>query len=148
MDGVEEALHLLYGVADEYGLEVVAVLQSVANASSNGIDVLQDAGVLDADDVAARLGLDVVAGKHLGKRQSLLLVCTADGQVSETVQGDLLGMTRSAQHGEVLLGHVVHLVEVVGADEVLVGHDAFDGCHNELVAKADMKPLQVSFQVR
>ena len=148
MHGVEEALHLLNGITDEDSLEVVAVLQSVTNACCNGIDVLQDAGILDAYHVVTRLGLHIIAGKHLGKRQSLLLVSTTDGQVSETVQGDLFGMTRSAKHGEVILRHVVHLVEVVGADEVLVGHDTLDGCHDELVAKADMEALQVSLQVR
>ena len=148
IDGIEEAFHLLDGVADEHGLEVVAVLQSVADAGGDGVNVLQDRGILDADDVATGLCLDVVTGKHLRKSGSLLLVSTTDGQVSEAVQGDLLGMTRSAKHGEVILRHVVHLVEVVGADEVLVGHDALDGCHDELVAKADMEALQVSLQVR
>ena len=120
----------------------------MAYTGGNGIDILQHAGILDAYHVVTRLGLHIVAGKHLGKRQSLLLVSTTDGQVSETVQGDLFGMTRSAKHGEVILRHIVHLVEVVGADEVLVGHDTLDGCHDELVAKADMEALQVSLQVR
>ena len=95
IDGIEEAFHLLDGVADEHGLEVVAVLQSVADAGGDGVNVLQDRGILDADDVATGLCLDVVTGKHLRKSGSLLLVSTTDGQVSEAVQGDLLGMTRS-----------------------------------------------------
>ena len=37
---VEEAFHLLNGIADEDCLEVVAILEPVTNACSDGIDVL------------------------------------------------------------------------------------------------------------
>ena len=65
LDGVyhlEEAGHLLYGIGHEDCLKVVAELETVADAGGNGIDVLQDGAVLDADDVGRGLGLDVVAG--------------------------------------------------------------------------------------
>ena len=148
VNGVEEAFHLLNGVADEDGLEVVAVLESVTDTCCDGIDVLQDAGVLDANHVVAGLRLHIIAGKHLGKSFRLFLVGTSNSQVCETIQRDLLSMTRTSKHSQIILRHIVHLVEVVGADEVLVGHDAFDGCHDELVAKADVKALEVTLQVR
>lgn len=81
MYGVEEARHLLNGVGHEHGLEVVAELQTAANACRYGVDVLQDRRIFDADDIAAGLCLDVVVGQNVGKRLRLVLVGAAHREV-------------------------------------------------------------------
>jgi len=147
VDDLQEPRHLLHGIGHEDGLEVVAELQSVADAGGNGVDVLQHAGVLDADDVGRGLGLDEVAGQDIGKGLRLVAVCTAHGEVGEAFEGDFLGVRGSADAGEILVRHVVDLMEIFRADEVLVGHDTLDCGDDVLVAQADLQFLQVSLQV-
>ena len=61
MNGVQEAVHFLDGVRDEHRLEVVAILQTVADTCCDGIDVLQYRGIFDTHDVRVHRCLDVVS---------------------------------------------------------------------------------------
>ena len=72
MYGVEQSVHFLDGVRDEYRLEVVAILQTVADAGSDGIDILQNRSIFDAHDVRIDRCLDIVSGKLLGEYLGLL----------------------------------------------------------------------------
>ncbi len=145
--GAEEAVHLKRGVRHKYGLEVVAVFQSAAYTGGDGIDILQDGRIFDADDVGGGFGLDIVGGDEAGKGLRLLLVGTADGEVGEAFEGYFLGMGRTADAGEILVGYVIDLMEIFGAYQILVGHDAFDGGDDELIAKPGLQLLEVVLQV-
>ena len=145
--GGEQALHLLQGIGDEHSLEVVAILEAVADARCDTVHVLQHTGIFYAHHVLRHLGLHVVALHALGKGLCLVQVGAADGQVREPVQRHLLGMARSAYDGQILVGHIIDLVEVFRTDKVLVGHDTLDGRYQELVAQAHLQFLQVSLQV-
>ena len=91
-DNLQETGHLLHGIGHEDGLEIVAELQSVADARSDGIDVFQHRRILDADDVGRRLGLDVVAGEQVGKGLRLVAIGTAHGEVGESLERHLLSV--------------------------------------------------------
>ena len=56
-------------------------------------------------------------------------------------------MARPAQHSQILVGHIVDHPEVFRTHEVLVGHDALDGRHDEVVVELDPEFLQVVLQV-
>ena len=148
MDSVEETFHLLDGITDEDSLEVVAILQAMTDTRCNGIDVLQNTCIFYANNIIARLRLHIVAGKHLGKQPGLPKVGATNSKVGKSVQGNLFGMTRTTKYRKILFGNIIHLIEIIGTDEVLVGHNALDGCYNQFVAKTDMKAFEMSFQVR
>ena len=92
VDNLQETGHFLHGIGHEDGLEIVAELQSVADARSDGVDVFQHRRILDADNVGGRLGFDVVAGEQLGKGLRLVAIGTAHGEVGESLECHLLGM--------------------------------------------------------
>ena len=148
MDSREETCHLLHGVRHEHRLEVVTILESGADAGSNGVDVLQHGGVLNADDIIGSLGLDKVAGEDIGESTGFLNVGTSDGQVAQSLKSHFLGMAGASQTGQVLMGYVEHLVEILRADKVFVRHDAFDGSDDKLVLDARLELLQVILQIR
>ena len=54
----------------------------------------------------------------------------------------------TAYTGEVLVWHVINLMEILGAYQILVGHDAFNGRDDELVAKPGLQLLQMVLQIR
>ena len=54
----------------------------------------------------------------------------------------------TAYTGEVLVWHVINLMEILGAYQILVGHDALDGRDDELVAKPGLQLLQMVLQIR
>ena len=148
VDGGQETVHLLHGIGHKYGLEIVAIFQSVADARCNGVDILQHAGVLDAEHVGRGLGLDEIAGEDFGKGFGLLTVGTTYGEVGEALQSHFLGMGGTSDAGEVVVGHIEYLMEIFRADEVLVGYDTFDGCNDELIADAGLQFLEVSLEIR
>ena len=147
MDDRQETFHLLNGIRQQDRLEVVAVFQPRADAGSDGIDILQDGRILDAVDVVADGSLDVECVQLLGKQLRFLFVPTADGEIRQTFECHLLGMTRTGHDGDVFHRYVEHSVEIGGDDHVLVGHDAFDGNDHELVGELGLQFLQLSLQV-
>ena len=147
MNGSQETSHLLHGVRHEHGLEVVTILEAGADAGSDGVDVLQYGGVLDTDDIVGSLGLDEVAGEDIGEGTGFLYVGTSDGQVTQSLKRHFFSMAGTSQTGKVLMGNVEHLVEILRADKVLVGHDAFDGGDDELVLDACLEFFQVILQI-
>ena len=147
MDGCQEARHLLHGIRHEHRLEVVAILQARADAGGDGVDVLQHTRVLNADDVEAGLCLDILAREHLSESLGLLLVRAAHGEIAQPLERHLLGMAGTADARQVVVGHIVHLMEILRAREILIGHDAFDGRHYKLVAQACLQLAKMVFQI-
>ena len=95
LDGIDdgqESRHLLHGIGHEDCLEVVAELQTIADAGGNGIDILQHGAVFDANDVGRGLGLDERTAEDIGKGLRLVAVGTTDGEVAQAFQSHLLGM--------------------------------------------------------
>ena len=58
MYGLQETVHLLYGIGHEYRLEIIAVFQSAANAGGNGIYVFEYGAVFDTCHVVTYGSLD------------------------------------------------------------------------------------------
>ena len=146
--GTEETVHLKRGIRHQYGLEVVTVFQTRTDTGGNGIDILQNGGILDADDIGGGFGLDVFGGDKAGKSLGLLFIGTTDSEVGQTLKGYFLCMGWTAYTGEVLVWHVINLMEILGAYQILVGHDALDGRDDELVAKPGLQLLQMVLQIR
>ena len=99
-DGVyyrEKAVHLLCRVGHDDRLEVVSILQAVADACCNGVDVFQHRSVFDADDVVAGFGLDVFAADHVGKVLRRFQVGASYGQISKPSQSHFFRMARPSQ---------------------------------------------------
>jgi hypothetical protein len=128
-------------------MEVVAVFLSVADAGSDGVHVLQYGAVLDARNVGTHRRMDIVVGNLGGEVVRLVQVRRGQREVGETFESYLLGMTRSADNEEVLVGHAVALMEIFGDGEVLVGHDAFDGAYPYLIAHVDAELGEVRLEI-
>ena len=74
IDCREETVHLLHGIGHEHSLEVITVLQSATDTCCDGIDILQDGGILDTHHVTGGLGLDKLAGEHVAEGLCLVVV--------------------------------------------------------------------------
>ena len=57
-------------------------------------------------------------------------------------------MARTAEYGQIILGHVIDLTEELGAHQVLVGNDALDSGDDELVVQLHLEFLQMVLEVR
>ena len=57
-------------------------------------------------------------------------------------------MGGASKASQVLVRHVVDLMEILRAHKVLVGHYALDGSHHKLVLEPDAQLLEVVFEVR
>ena len=147
MHSREESRHLLYGIRHEHRLEIVAKLQSAAYTGSNGIDILQYRRIFNTDDVAAGLGLDKLAIEHVAESLSLVAIGAAYSEVGETFERNFLSMRRSTDTCEIVVGHVIHLMEIFRAHKILVGHDALDGSDDKLVANPRLEFLEMVLQV-
>ena len=93
------------------------------------------------------LGLDEVAGEYVAESLCLVTVATTHREVGKTFQGHLLSMGGTTDTGEVLVGHIIHLMEILRADQVLIRHDTLDGREDKLVADARLEFLQMTFQI-
>ena len=147
-DGLEEALHLLYGVCHEYRLEVVALLQSVAYTCANGIYILKHGAVFDALDVGADRGLHVLSCKDGRHHSTVHRASAPDGEIAETLERHLLRMRRSADARDLLFRHVERVMEILRDGDVVVGHNTFSGNHNHLVSQAGLQLFEVSLEIR
>ena len=56
-------------------------------------------------------------------------------------------MTGAGDDGDVVVGHVVLLVEVVGHEHVVLGYDTLDGGHHKLVLHLGLHLLEVCLEV-
>ena len=56
-------------------------------------------------------------------------------------------MGGTSDTSQIIIGHIEYLMEILRADEVLVGHDTFDGSDDEFVANAGLQFLEVTFQI-
>ena len=114
MDGCQEAVHFLNGIRHEDRLEVVTILQSATDTCCDGVYVLQNRRVFDADDIARSLGLDEFTRQTIvGEGTRLFGIATAHGEIAQSLQCHLLGMKSTADSGSVLVRHIVHLLEIL-----------------------------------
>ena len=143
----EEALHLLHGVGHKHRLEVIAVLESAAYTRSDGIDVFKHRGILYSENVGRHFRLDKVRRYDVGKGLGLVAVLASYGEIRQPLHCHLFGMRWSADAGNVAVRHGEHFVEVLRAAQVVVGHDALDGCYDELVAYAGLQALEMCLQI-
>ena len=86
MHGVEQAVHFQNGVRYEYRLEIVAILQAVADTGCDGINVLQYRCIFYTHDIRIHRCLDVVSCQLFGEYLRFLHVLTTDGQVGEAFE--------------------------------------------------------------
>ena len=98
VDGVDEALHLADGVADQHGQEVVAGLEAVDDAGGDGVDVFEDGGVLYAVHVAGGDGVGVLALDAAGEVGGAVDVLAADGEIAGAREGHFLGVAGAAYY--------------------------------------------------
>ena len=56
-------------------------------------------------------------------------------------------MRRSTDTSQILVRHIVYLVEIFRANEVFVWHNTLDGCDNKLVADASLEFLEMILEV-
>ena len=110
--------------------------------------VLQHRRILDADNVRRGLCLDILRVEHICESLRLLLVGTADGEIGKAFERHLLSVRRSADARKILIRHVVHLVKVFGAGDVVVGDETFNRCHDEFVAQTSLQLLEMVLQIR
>ena len=146
-EGFREELDLLQGVADQHGLEVIAVAQRLTYTSGNGVDVFHHGGVFESDDVNG-----VARAYVRGLEQRRYLCCAvavgaADGQVTQALQGYLLSVARAGDDEHVVVGYVEALVQVFGDDLVLLGDHAFHGGDDDLLPHGTLDLLERRLEV-
>ena len=97
----------------EHSLEVVAILQAVANTCRDGIHILQYRTVLDTGNVVAHGGLHVGAVELHREAKRIVAVATSDSEVRQALKRNFLGMARTRNNGYAIVRHVELLVEIV-----------------------------------
>ena len=103
---------------------------------------------LYAYGVEAGLGFDVfVAAETVCKGLGLGRVGTAYGEVGQAIESYLFGVAGTSDDGEILIGDIVHLMEILGAYQILVGDDTFDGGDEKLVGEPHLKFFEVTFEI-
>lgn len=101
----------------------------------DGIDILQDGRVLDADDIPAHGTVDeVIAEELLAEDFCLPHIEASYGEVRDTILSDLLGMARASDDGDLSWAKLLVLLEVIGDQDVLLGYHPLDGIDDELGA--------------
>ena len=90
-----ETLDLLDGVGQEHSLEVIAVVQSLTHTGCDGVDILHDRTILQADDIVGKGSVDVWRLKQFGPQLRVLPVLATDSEVREALQSNLLRVTRT-----------------------------------------------------
>ena len=144
----QEPVHLLYGIGHQYGLEVVSVFQTTTDSCRDGIYILQYRAVFNTGYIFADRGLYEMVGKPFGQIFGFVAAGTSDCKIGETFQGNLLGMARTGQDGNIIFGHPILLMEIFRYDEVLIGYNTLDSRNDELVLELGLQFLQMALQVR
>ena len=102
----------------------------------------------DTYDIIARFGFHVTASNNIGKALRLGRIGTSHCEVGQSAKGYFLCVARTAEYGQIVLGHVVHLTEKLGAHQIFVGNDTLDGGDDELVVQFHLEFLQMVLEVR
>lgn len=147
MDGINKAAHLLDGVGKENGLEIVAILEAVANTGHDGVDVLEDGGVLNADDVGGEGILQVAVGENGGKCFGLGGVGAGNGEAGESFESNLFGMAGATDDGDVVAGYRKAFGEVFGDRDISDGDNTFDSGEEVLGSQGDADAVEVLVEV-
>ena len=148
MNCVEKTAHFLNGVGDEYGLKVITVFQSAANACCDGVDVFQYGAVFDSRNVIADGSFYIAASQAAGKDACFVFVGAGKGAVGETFQSHFFCVAGTCQYSDILGRHAILFREVLRHDNIVIGDDSFDGGNDELILNAGFQLFQVSLQVR
>ena len=148
MNCVEKTAHFLNGVGDEYGLKVITVFQSAANACCDGVDVFQYGAVFDSRNVIADGSFYIAASQAAGKDACFVFVGAGKGEVGETFQSHFFCVAGTCQYSDILGRHAILFREVLRHDKIVIGDDSFDGGNDELILNAGFQLFQVSLQVR
>mmetsp|Transcript_39975 Transcript_39975/g.132236 ORF Transcript_39975/g.132236 Transcript_39975/m.132236 type:complete len:249 (+) Transcript_39975:200-946(+) len=90
--------HLLEADADERGLGVAAVPESVRVAGADGDDVLERAAELNANSVVNCPNLEGRGVERELEELAVLCVLVADGRLAELVRRHVVGHVRAHQH--------------------------------------------------
>ena len=75
-------------------------------------------------------------------------VLTTDGEVTEALQRNFLGVTRTGNDAQLVHGDVKALMQVVRDDDVLVGYHTFDGRNDHFMRHVTTNLRQCLFHVR
>ena len=84
---IQETVHLLDSVGNQYSLEVIAVFQSAANTGGDGIHVFEYRTIFDTRYVVTNRGLDKTASQPAREDACFVFVGAGDGQIREAFQG-------------------------------------------------------------
>ena len=87
MHRVQETIHFLNGVRNQYSLEVVAIFQSATDTGSNGIHVFEHRTVFDTRYVITDRCFDKTASQTACEDTCLVFIRAGDSQVGEAFQG-------------------------------------------------------------
>ena len=148
MHGLDEPLHFLNGIADQNRLEIISVPQAVANAASDGVDILQNRGVLRAVDVVGHLGAQVRARQHVRHVPGGLRALRGNGQVTEALQSHFFCVAGSHNYPEVFVINSVGVVHELTHNLVAVGHNSLDGGKHFFPFQGNVQVFQGGFQKR
>ena len=110
------------------------------NSRCNGVDVFEDGGEFSSKDIVAGLDPDETGFQSLRQPIGVLFCRAGHRQVAELFACHFLGMTRTADDANVLVGCPKAFVQVPSRDAVVLRHHSFDRREENLL----LHPLDVS----
>lgn len=87
MHRIQETVHFLNGVGDQYSLEVVAIFQTATDTGSDGIYVFEYRTIFDTRYVITDRCFDEAASQTTCEDTCFVFVRAGDSQVGEAFQG-------------------------------------------------------------
>ena len=118
----------------------------MANAASDGVNVLQHRGVLRAVDVVGHLGAQIRARQHVCHVPGGLCAFRGQGEVTQALQGHFFRVARSHDYPKILVINSIGVVHELPHNLVAVGHNSFDGGKYFFPLQGNVQVFQRGFQ--
>ena len=146
--GLSKTHDLVHGIGEQDGLEIVAIAQTAAHARRDSVDILHDAGVLEPHDIVAGSDMHIFGSEQLAPEIGVVEIGAAQGEVAQSLESNLLSMTRTCYDAQILLGNTIVLVQIVRDKDVLVRDHTLDSRDDSLARDVDGDIIQTGFHIR
>ena len=148
MHRVQETIHFLNGVRNQYSLEVVAIFQSATDTGSNGIHVFEHRTVFDTRHVITDRCFDKTASQTACEDTCLVFIRAGDSQVGESLQSYFFCVAGTCKDCYVFWWHTIFFCEVFRYNNVVIGYDSFDSGDDKLIFYLGFQFFQMRLQIR
>ena len=121
---IQETVHFLNGVGDQYSLEVVAIFQTATDTGSDGIYVFEYRTVFDTRYVITDRCFDEAASQTTCEDTCFVFVRAGDSQVGEAFQGYFFCVAGTCKDCYIFWWYTIFFCEVFRYNNVVIGYDS------------------------